>query len=181
MHGLVRSALALIVSSAVVFIPHISIADYIGRDPSIIPGGTKRVRDNGTLAFFYDQGLPQPIRDQIETYGEAHAATPDLTKVYDFVNTLGFSNFVIGSNIDTGQYLAANTFSTYVCCGSPEPPPNGSYIFNARQPLIHANDLYVISGEKLANGSYTNASSQIKHYNLTTNTFVDSIVPAALN
>jgi hypothetical protein len=160
-------------------IPQFSLADYIGRDPSIIPGGTKRVRDNGTLAFFYDGGLPQSIRDQIETYGEAHAVSPDLTKVYDFVNTLGFSNFVIGSNIDTGQYSAANTFSTYLCCSFPEPSPNGSYIFNAKQPLIHANDLYVISGEKLANGSYTTASSQIKHYNLTTNTFVDSIVPTA--
>src|SRR6478736_307058 len=104
MNGLTRSAFALIVSAAV-FIPHTSIADYIGRDPSIIPGGTKRVHDNGTLAFFYDLGLPQSIRDQIETYGEAHATTPDLTKVYDFVNTLGFSNYVIGSDINTGQYL----------------------------------------------------------------------------
>src|SRR4051812_47888716 len=85
-------------SLCAILIAQSTLADYIGRDPSIIPGGTKRVRDNGTLAFFYDGGLPQSIRDQIETYGEAHAVSPDLTKVYDFVNTLGFSNYVIGSN-----------------------------------------------------------------------------------
>jgi len=148
-------------------------ADYIGRDPSIIPGGTKRVRDNGTLAFFYDAGLPQSIRDQIETYGEAHAVTPDLTKTYDFVNTLGFSNFVIGSNTDTGQYLAGNTFATngYI-------PGNENYINQARQPLISkSNDLFVLSQVP-----FTQVGQdywQIKHYDLTTNTFVESINPPA--
>jgi hypothetical protein len=154
-------------------IPQFSLADYIGRDPSIFPGGTKRVHDNGTLAFFYDAGLPQSIRDHIETYGEAHAATPDLTKVYDFVNTLGFSNYVIGSRADTGQYLPANTFATI----HPTPQIGGeNYINQARQPLItNSNELFVLS--QIPFTQIGQDYWQIKHYDLATNTFVESINP----
>src|SRR5262245_34437379 len=127
-----RSSYVACLTLCSLLIPQFSFADYIGSSQfSFAPTSTRRVRDDGTLSFFYDAGLPQSIRDQIETYGEANAVTPDLTKVYDFVNTLGFSNYVIGSNINTGQYLPANTFSTCnnnIC--SP-PPPSGSYIVQA--------------------------------------------------
>jgi hypothetical protein len=168
-----RSARVACLTLCTLLIPQFAFADYIGRDPSIIPGGTKRVRDDGTLVFFYDAGLPQSISNQIETYGEANAVTPDLTKVYDFVNTLGYSNYVIGSDINTGQYLPANTFAT-PCCSFP--PPTDNYIEQARQPLVtKANDLLVLSRIQPAQSGQD--FWQIKHYDLNTNTFIESINP----
>jgi hypothetical protein len=162
----------LLVGCSAVLGPHVSFADYIGPAiPDPFHGGQIRANDSGTKVLDYSLGIPSSIRGQIETAGVNHAVTSDLSTVYQFDNTLGFSAYVLASNVATGQYLPDKSFiAGGVCCA---PPPN-NYIYHATQPVIHGNDLYVISGEELSNGDISE-STLIKHYNLLTKTFIEDI------
>jgi hypothetical protein len=148
--------------------PQVSRADYIGLI-NVGLGGQLRMRDDGTFVPNGILGLPHSISSNIESYDEAVALSPDLKKTYLFVDTLGFSNYVIASDTNTGQFLPNDTLALPLST----PPQNENYILQARQPLIKGNDLYVLSAIDLR----LPIKYQIKHYDLATKAFVDTISP----
>lgn len=144
-------------------------ADYIGHVP-FVPYGVVRIQDDGTLTSInYISSIPTSIRMNIESFGQEAAVTPDLKKVYQFTNSLGFSD-LIASDANTGQYLPNDSIYSWNPPGS-----SNAYIFQAKQPLITpSNELFVLS---LINSGSNSSAWQVKHFDLNTKTFIEAIDP----
>lgn len=143
-----------------------AFADYIGAVASAFTGDIRRIADNGTtLPTSFIANVPQSIKDQTETIVESIAVTPDLKKVYTFTNTLGFANYILAWDTDTSQFRQSDTFS-----------PTGAsddYVNNARSPVIVGNEIFVTSFI----GMNFSGNRQVKRYNLTTHSLLETIDP----
>jgi hypothetical protein len=172
-----RSTLFYIAMSCVALGNSYCHADYIGRFPTAstqsLPFQVSRIHDDGTPTNIdYASSIPTSVKMNIETYGEATAVTSDLKKVYQFVNTLGYSNYIIASDANTGQYLPNDT----IALGNQFPSNAPQIINQARQPLVAGNnELFVLS--QIPPQQAAQNSWQIKHFDLTTKNFIESIDP----
>src|SRR4051812_49431652 len=85
---------------SVLFAPNSSFADYIGA-----AGIPVRIHDDGTLAPpTYESNL-FPL---VEEPADSVALTDDQHKVYGLPNTLGFANYILVWDANTGQRLPAD-------------------------------------------------------------------------
>jgi hypothetical protein len=162
-----------------------SWADYIiSGDPDA--GGTAvfRARDDGTPTISYGGGYNYELVDLpgygevfFETVGVAHAVTPDMQTVYVFVNTLGYSDLTLAFDVGSGAYQPDKLLVTDLGASYGD-----DYILGARRPLIHGNDMFVLSqiADDPPYSSTTNA--QIKRFDLSAvgsaeGAFVEAIDP----
>ena len=135
--------------------------------------GIHRVRDDGTIVRGYGAPAGAPIEEDSQDY----AVTPDFKIVYDFTNSLGYSDITYASDVETGQTLPAK----YLHSGLN--PPNQNFILVARQALIRPNDpfqigdLFVVSAADLQSLQSNPSKDVIKRYNRTTDSYVETIVP----
>jgi hypothetical protein len=143
----------------------LSFADYIG-GIGTSTGEILRIADNGTtLPTSFVANVPQSIRNQTETVVESMTVSPDLKKVYSFTNTLGLANYVLAWDTNTSQFRQTDTFS-----------PTGAgddYVNNARLPFIVGNEIFVTSFI----GQNFSGNRQVKRYNLTTHSLLETIDP----
>jgi hypothetical protein len=141
----------------------LSFADYIGWQFSSV-GDIRRVTDTGAaVPTSFAANVPPAIKANIETVVETFCATPDLQKVYSFTNTLGEANYILAWDTATSAFRASDTFS---------PTEVGNdYVDNARQPVIVGNEIFVTSF------IHSSSNRQVKRYNLTTHSLVETIDP----
>ena len=164
--GFVRLAMH---SFAFLFLAAHARADYLVNGYP----GTNRISDGGVIVGSY---LPPPeLSGLYETAGEDFAVTPDLKTVYQFTNTLGFSNLIFGYDVATGAYLSDKLLHL----GS-NPGISEDFIANATMSLIRpsdpfgAGDLFSVSGFY---GYPAGSTPQIKRYNRATDAYVETIDP----
>ena len=161
-----------------------SLADYIACLASDTgTPGVARLRDDGSVAISYTGAyqygeLDDPYRGVIylEDVGTAQAVTPDLKTVYAFTNILGYSSVNVPFNVDTGVFQPDQLLFT----PSPFDADEG-YLLAPQQPLIHGNDLFVLSAV-YGSGLLRHYNWQVKRYDLTDlrsdeNHFVETIDP----
>jgi hypothetical protein len=149
--------------------PRFSLADYIVGTYTYY-GGVYRINDFGGTMTDYIAPLPQSLKQDIEAYGAGVAVTPDRSKVYSLVNSLGFSNYVLASNVSTGQYLSSDTLtpsSNYSNLGP-------DYLNQAKEPLLTSSELFVLS-ELYESGPGNHW--QVKRFNLSTHALLQTIDP----
>jgi hypothetical protein len=148
--------------------PNSSFADYIGAG-----GIPVRIHDDGTTAppsydsFFF------PL---VEEPADSVALTDNQQKVYGLANTLGFANYVLVWDANTGQRLPAD----FLALGpNTLPPSDNNYIgtwLGHNQPLIRGSQLFALS--PVYPGGYTETNNwQIKRFNINSHSLVEVINP----
>lgn len=148
-------------------------ADFIISADTHSGGRPRRIARDGSLRVTYDQG------DFLaESFGSTHAVAPDLSTVYFSTNTLGYSFDIPAFDSDSGDWLPdATLHSGFIYAANPD-----DYIIQARQALIRgvdplgAGDFFVISRSGASAFSSPDLS-EIKRYNRTTDSYVETISP----
>src|SRR5256885_3030074 len=80
---------------------HAVRADYIfGQGADL---GIERITDSGALVRYYSP--PPKSQYAYESSSQDYAVTPDFQIVYDFTNSLGYSNYIFANDVQTGQLL----------------------------------------------------------------------------
>jgi hypothetical protein len=146
-------------------------ADYILGGGETL--GVYRIDDNGSLIGFY---VPPPdVADDVETYGEDYAVTPDLKTLYQFTNSLRYSDLIFAFDVGTRNYLR-NRLLDAPCCYY---TAGDNTLILPRMSLIRANDTFE-AGDLFSISSYfglSGSTPKIKRYNRTTDTYVESLEP----